>query len=120
MGLNRNKPRRRKFIMTETASNFLFSGKVYCGLCNWKYRAKKNETKKCMSALTILLDTGKNGCCEHHKVDEQHHVSLKEWQFSIYGLPGDTSRGFQVKIFHRYFAPFFIWKYFEPHLGQIW
>jgi hypothetical protein len=45
--------------MSENATNSLFSGKVYCGLCNWKYRAKKERNKKVY--ICSKYSTGKDG-----------------------------------------------------------
>lgn len=73
--------------MSENTTNFLFSGKVYCGLCNWKYRAKKERNKKVY--ICSKYSTGKDGGCERHKVDEQHLALLIENQFKIYDLPLD-------------------------------
>jgi hypothetical protein len=73
--------------MSENTTNFLFSGKVYCGLCNWKYRAKKERNKNVY--ICSKYSTGKDGGCERHKVDEQHLALLIENQFKIYVLPFD-------------------------------
>lgn len=42
--------------MSENTINFLFSGKVYCGLCNWKYTAKRNAIKKYISVQSTPLE----------------------------------------------------------------
>jgi len=54
--VNELEKQKRRYSMSENTTNFLFSGKVYCGLCNWKYRAKRNIIKKYIFVQSTPLE----------------------------------------------------------------
>ncbi|MCX7748093.1 MAG: zinc ribbon domain-containing protein [Clostridia bacterium] len=68
-------------------ADFLFSGKIFCGLCDWKYRGKTERNKK----VYLCSKYSKTGDCERYKVDEQHLLDLILHQLDIYGLSHDRT-----------------------------
>lgn len=94
-----------------STTNFIFSGKVYCGLCGWKYRAKKERANTVY--VCSKYSTGKNGGCERYKVNEADITDLVDRQLSIYKLDTGSynivqaivvTRG-EVKIYYTGYAP---------------
>lgn len=51
-------------------NEYVFTGKVVCGLCGWKMRGKLDRKNK----IYICAKYNKNGCCERNKIFESSIV----------------------------------------------